>query len=536
MSNEGGKTQPEDEVPRANPLHVAWLNEGVESWNRRRKEEPFKPVLTQVCFDDEELAGLDRIVAEGYTSLDSINDLSGVDLSGADLRGSNLCRGVFRGADFRSADLTGAYGNRADFSTSDFRGAQLWQFTAVNAKFNDAKFRGAEFFRRSGNGFWVPRSDLTDADFSGCNLTGADFAGSTLRWANLTRAELGGASLHATDLTDAKLAESRLWDAGGSLFDRLPWLTGTGLEPSKRFDFQTVGSLRDVSCLRKHLLDVYKSDVQRGRVAFYFRGEPCTRSVLQPTVMRHGLKRFERDLLVSLKTEFPAVFSGCEYAIDELAIARHYGLPSRLLDVTRNPLVGIYWATEEAEGEHRGFGCEELECSRDCSCVHPSASCVGNLHMFAIPTELVRPYDSDRVSIIANFARLPTLQQERLLTKREDNIDFGYLEADESSWHMPRSSMEESMKTLLHNIQREKPYFTGEIDVRDLFRVFVVDPRRSFSRIRAQSGAFMLSAFHERFEGTEVAKNLANTELYDHYVITIPAGEERQELRQELRN
>ena len=123
MSNEGDQTQSEDEFPRANPQHVAWLNEGVESWNRRREEAPFRPVLTQVCFDDEELAGLDRIVAEGYTPLDSINDFSGVGLSGADLRGSNLCRGMFRGADFRLADLTGAYGNRADFSSSDFRGA-----------------------------------------------------------------------------------------------------------------------------------------------------------------------------------------------------------------------------------------------------------------------------------------------------------------------------------------------------------------------------------------------------------------------------
>ena len=63
--------------------------------------------------------------------------------------------------------------------------------------------------------------------------------------------------------------------------------------------------------------------------------------------------------------------------------------------------------------------------------------------------------------------------------------------------------------------------------------MFVVEPRRSFDRIRAQSGAFMLSAFHERFEGDEVAKRLAGTKLYDHYVIKIPE-DVKKKVRKEL--
>ena len=153
--------------------------------------------------------------------------------------------------------------------------------------------------------------------------------------------------------------------------------------------------------------------------------------------------------------------------------------------------------------------------------------------MFALPREMMCAYDSDRVSIVANFTRLPMLQQEHLLTAYIEDSDIDHLNPHDVMMDAPSGGMDESMTTLLHNIQREKPYFTPQIDIRDLFRVFVVEPRRSFSRIRAQSGAFMLSAFHQQFEGSEIAKRLADTKLYDHHMLTIPAGV-KDEVRKEL--
>ena len=530
MSDDGGNAWTEERVPPPNQQHVAWLNEGVESWNRRREMEPFTPELTWIVANADVYADHFGDLWPGPPIVPQ--DLCGVDLSGADLRRSILARGVFRDANLKGADLTGVSAFSADFGGADFRGAQLWEFTTTFSNFRGAKFRDAVFFKQPEKGFWANNSDFSDADLSQSNLTGARFFGAEFPGANLSDSNLSGAGLVFADLARAELDRTRLWKA--ELFESL--YPGIDFAPSKEFELNRVESLRDLAKIRPQLLDTYARDVYWGRVAFYFRGEPCTRMPLRPTVMRGGLRPFESDLLTGLKTEFPAVFAGHDTAIDELAIARHFGLPARILDVTRNPQVALYWASGECEGIPRptsSSGSEEIDESNGFSCRHPHESCDGRIHVFALRREFVRPFDSDRVSIVANFARLSYEQQESLLTKQREDFEYKYIESDDQQMHPRLSGMEVAITTLLHNIQREKPYFTPDIDIRDLFRVFIVEPRRSFDRIRAQSGAFMLSAFHERFEGAEVAKKLGGTKLYDHHVITIPAGR-KGEIRDEL--
>ena len=54
--------------------------------------------------------------------------------------------------------------------------------------------------------------------------------------------------------------------------------------------------------------------------------------------------------------------------------------------------------------------------------------------------------------------------------------------------------------------------------------MFVVEPQRSTERIRAQSGAFLVSAFHERFERDEILKWNKDTPVYAYCKLTIPSG------------
>ena len=90
------------------------------------------------------------------------------------------------------------------------------------------------------------------------------------------------------------------------------------------------------------------------------------------------------------------------------------------------------------------------------------------------------------------------------------------------------------MRRLYHLIRQEKPFFEERIDPRDFFRVFVVEPQQSFERVRAQSGAFLISAFHERLERGEILQWNPGIPVYDHYGLFVPR-EHKQGILGELR-
>ena len=78
-----------------------------------------------------------------------------------------------------------------------------------------------------------------------------------------------------------------------------------------------------------------------------------------------------------------------------------------------------------------------------------------------------------------------------------------------------------AMAQLVQLIQAEKPYFASRIDPRDFYRVIIVEPQQSLERIRAQSGAFLVSAFHERFERDQVLHWNEEIPMYAHYPLTV---------------
>ncbi|MCE2436203.1 MAG: hypothetical protein J4F29_25305 [Candidatus Latescibacteria bacterium] len=140
---------------------------------------------------------------------------------------------------------------------------------------------------------------------------------------------------------------------------------------------------------------------------------------------------------------------------------------------------------------------------------------------------MIKPFNSDTVSIIANFAKLRHIEQNLLLSQTEDDTDEG------GDLNLEKER-DEALSRLYHFIRQEKPYFLENIDLRDLFRVFVVEPQQSFERIRLQSGAFLISVFHERFERDEILNRNAEIPVYDYYTRKVPAGS-KQDIIEELR-
>ena len=457
----------------ASPEHLTWFLEGVAKWNARRKQNGFKPDLSHENLT-KALGGVHRTDAIGPAS----TDLRGVNLSGANLEGSTL----------RNTDLSGGQLSVARLTRADLEGSILtgWAIGAClrGTKLNHATLANVKLFR----------SDCTGAELRRANLRGT----------TLFECVVDSAHLYSTDLTGLNFVRSRPWTA------RLFWPSSPDQITPVRFDAESVLTINALLDACRELRTAYGDDA-----ALYFRGEARSSWELRPSVMRktddgrYPFRSAEARMLDDLMTREPGAFRPLDSALGQWVFGQHHGLKTRLLDVTRNPLVALFNACEQHEN-----ACEQHE---------PED---GKLHVFAVPRSLIRSFNSDAIRVIANFAKLPRSEQNLLLGKTEVETTGDELPPDCAQLDTGPAQFAEARARLLANIRHERPQFEDKIDLRDLFRVFVVEPQRMFDRLRAQSGAFLMSAFHDRFERDEVLEWNAEIPIYAHHVLRVPCAEQ----------
>ncbi len=515
---------------RPNPLHVEWLLTGHEQWNNRRRELGFKPDLGGI-----QLHELFR--EQGLLDDHDDASLAQYDLRDADLTYANLGRVNFNKTNLARADMRNAYAPFAEFAEAILALAKL-----DKSYMPGANFRGVNAYKAKFRLAAVQYSDFSDGNLEGCDFLGATMFGSTFRGASLGSARLTCTDLFRADLVRCDLSGSRIWKA--NLFTVRSPMADRG-QPC--LGIEKVESIEDLMGVQRSLRKLRPNPGEAGRSIFdpdpaddadkwmyYFRGESCYGWPLSPSAMRGEYRAYEAEALTSLETERPGEFDGLVAAIERLGLARHYGLPTRLLDVTRNPLVALFWAAEKRTRSDECCGDISRAYKVGCgTCDSEESECSGVVHAFVVPREMVRAHDSDTVSIVANFARLSRSEQNRILSKRKDDT-VGDVSPDADDFEKLISFSYESIMTrLTHFIGREKPYFTDEIDIRDLFRVLIVEPKQSFERLRAQSGAFMISAFHDYFDRETVVEMGGGKDVYWHYKLRVPPGC-KETLREEL--
>ena len=231
-----------------------------------------------------------------------------------------------------------------------------------------------------------------------------------------------------------------------------------------------------------------------GKEVFYRGHSNRTKYRLEPNIFRKDKSgnfihrqaedRMYRELLVSNSIDF----RDDVYTLDRLVRMQHYSLPTRLLDITSNPLIALYFACKSTNPE-----------SRDVD---------GEVIAFAMDRTQIKYFDSDTASCIANLTHLPP--------EAKDKIDF-------LSNNIKECNRNPEVRRLWHCSRAEKPCCEGRMNPRDLRSVICVKGKHTNSRISFQSGAFLLFG-HDA--------TLDENGSYDITVTRIPVGNKEAVLKQ----
>ena len=223
----------------------------------------------------------------------------------------------------------------------------------------------------------------------------------------------------------------------------------------------------------------WKSEYDSDESRFFFRGLSKTSYVSLPSIYRNDSlisneDRLYHEAIRRNPTEFPDEMN----TFDKLVKMQHYELPTRLLDITTNPLVALYFACKD----NLRFN--------------------GSVLMYPILQEDIQYYDSDLVSILANIA------------KRSKTFTM-YPEESEDEW-----------RGFIRDIENESPNAKNLIDKHIVPGTLCVLPKLNNNRIINQDGAFFIFGINHTKKQPARLPDLPN-------IITIKASA-KQSILEEL--
>ncbi|WEE25124.1 FRG domain-containing protein [Aeromonas hydrophila] len=210
------------------------------------------------------------------------------------------------------------------------------------------------------------------------------------------------------------------------------------------------------------------------RTLVSYRGHGSVDYELRPSIFRgKSITQNEHILLRELIAAHPEDFTGDTSALEILVRMQHYSLPTRLLDVSLNPLVALYFACESVK--------KRTQTIRGGRRTTRTVEMDGHVIVLRVAKRHVKYFDSDTVSCVTNLARLSYAYKSKLNT-----------ELDRDAFNEITST-----KRLLHFIRQEKNSFLPEINPEDLNNIFLVKPKQNNKRIIAQAGAFFAFGLDE---------------------------------------
>lgn len=169
------------------------------------------------------------------------------------------------------------------------------------------------------------------------------------------------------------------------------------------------------------LIEIQKS--KSDNTELFFRGHADRAYEAEPTIFRkngngeRNLLKNEKHLFNDMITQCPEDFKDCQYTFEYLVKMQHYGLPTRLLDITSNALVALYFACCSLNDFMRD-GKGNIVCDKAGKEIDQRKD--GQVLVFEVQLDKIENYNSNIVFILSSLVQKD--ETFRLFTQFEEDI------------------------------------------------------------------------------------------------------------------
>lgn len=235
---------------------------------------------------------------------------------------------------------------------------------------------------------------------------------------------------------------------------------------------------------------------------FFWRGHSDAKYKLVPGIYRKSMQMSSKEHLLIKEAiiRHPEAFSARHSFFEKLVMLQHYEFPTRLLDLSENPLVALYFSCFEnpkKDGEVIFFSVKKDQVKyfdSDTVTVLSALSCIPPNRFIGFSDELKKKINTDdtpELEILRKRLKSNTSQSTvTTLTKFTDK---------NTSQEIAKIKIREIfnqcalIQNILYEIGAEKPHFRPQIEPVHLNNTMIcVKSRYDNARIAAQQGAFLL--------------------------------------------